>query len=87
MDKEGCVHIAMNLFWSKHKAHRRIYYDPISDKWSRRQGFMEQFSSSDSDNRHDLVTREFPPHSVGEMKQFSNSPVFDPSQGMRQGSW
>lgn len=87
MDKRRlCPHCDESVSVKTYKAHRRIYYDPVSDKWSRRKAFVEQFSSSDSDNGHDLVVRESPPHSVGEMKQFSNSPVSDPSQGMRRGS-
>ena len=72
-----CPHCDESASVNTYKAHRRMYYDSASDKWSCRQILIrEQTSASDSD---DLI--DSPPQSVGEMKQFPSLPVYNPSQG------
>ena len=80
MDRRLCPHCDESVSVKTYKAHRRMYYDPTSDKWSHRRTLIrEQTSVSDSD---DLI--DSPPQSVGAMKQIPSSPVYDPSQGMRR---
>ena len=81
-----CPHCDESVSLKTYKAHRRMYYDSINDRWSHRQVFTEQISSSDSDNDGPGLASESPPHSIGVMRQFPNSPVCDPFQGMKQGN-
>ena len=82
-----CPHCNESVSLKTYKAHRRMYYDSINDRWSYRQAFTEQISSSDSDSdAPDLAASESPPHSIGVMRQFSNSPVCDSFQGTKRGN-
>lgn len=83
-----CPHCDESVSLKTYKAHRRMYYDPIGDKWSHQQAFKEQLLSSDSDDNgcHADLASESPPHSIGEIRPFPNSPVCDIFQGMRRDS-
>lgn len=76
-----CPHCDESVSLKTYKSHRRMYYDSSNDTWSHRQRFEEQLSSPDSD---DDKASESPPHTIGEMRSFPNSPVCDSScQGIQ----
>ena len=75
MDSRLCPHCNESVSLN---AHRRMYYDSINGHIGK---LLRNKSRRDNDGP-DLASKS-PPHSVGVMRQFPNSPVCDPFQGMK----